>query len=110
VRANKQRLVIKPANEGRGFRVFVGPFSTDEEWAEACRPDPDMPAIVQEYTPTLSLPVACERDGVVQPRPMFLTLGLTMIDSQFAGLISRVSANSVTNVAREGFLQGAYRV
>ena len=50
-----------------------------------------------------------EKDaGSLCVRPMFLTLGLALIRGVYHGLVSRVSANAVTNVAREGFGQGVF--
>jgi hypothetical protein len=125
VRANRERFVIKPANEGRGYGVVVGKFAGDKEWATACTLDPKVPKIVQEFTESITLPVVsaahepAQGSGVpplygTRPtseplvREMFLTLGLTLIRGRYRGLVSRVSANPVTNVAREGFGQAAY--
>lgn len=106
VREHREQFVIKPANEGRGFGVCIGPDVTDDEWAAACEIDPDMPAIVQRFTPSASFPVVSEPDFL--PVPMFLTLGLTVINGRYHGLVSRVSADSVTNVAKAGFGQAVF--
>ena len=39
---------------------------------------------------------------------MFLTVGLSTICRSYEGVVSRVSANPVTNVAREGFGQAVF--
>jgi hypothetical protein len=37
---------------------------------------------------------------------MYLTLGLASVCGRFRGVLSRVSASRITNVAREGYVQG----
>ncbi len=108
IRENRDRFVIKPDNEGRGFRVVVGKYASQSEWEQACEPDPTCPSIVQEYVQTQSLPVICRRDDELSEEEMFITLGLAVICGQYRGLVSRVSANPVTNVAREGFIQAVF--
>jgi hypothetical protein len=126
VRQHRERFVIKPANEGRGYGVVVGKYASDSDWASACRVDASVPKIVQEFTESVVLPVVCNvhepgvqatlsrapvgaaSGGEPVVREMFLTLGLTMIRGRYRGLVSRVSANPVTNVAREGFGQAAF--
>ena len=75
---------------------------------EACQVREDMPQVVQEYVEALTFPVICNRQGTVAARPMYLTLGLATIDGRYVGLVSRVSANAVTNVAREGYGQAVF--
>jgi len=117
LRAHQDRFVVKPANEGRGFGVVVGRFASPSEWQRACQIDPLVPKIVQEFTDSAQLRVVCGKAKagddapareIVQVRDMFLTLGLTIIRGKYHGLISRVSANPVTNVAREGFGQAVF--
>ena len=110
VRQHREQFVIKPANEGRGFDVVVGKYADDDQWRRACRVDADVPRIVQQYTEIARFPAVCRSRGQVVTRPMFLTLGLAIIDGRYQGLVSRVSANPVTNVAREGFVQGVFCV
>jgi hypothetical protein len=108
VRDHREQFVIKPANEGRGFGVAVGKFCTPQQWEAACRLNPDVPKVVQQFTDTVTFPVICDRGGSAVIEPMFLTLGLTTIRGRYEGLISRISANPVTNVAREGFGQAVF--
>lgn len=102
--------VVKPANEGRGFRVTVGAAVDDRAWREACRVDPALPLVAQRRADLAQFPVA---DATGQPaqgphvRPMRLTLGLAVIGGRFAGVLSRVSASAVTNVGAGGALQAA---
>lgn len=113
VRANRDSLVIKPANEGRGFGVVVGRFATDEEWAAACEPDPALPCVVQEYVEPARMPIVrTTADENANPRheaqPHFLTLGLALLNGKYQGVLSRVSANPITNVGRTGIVQAVF--
>jgi hypothetical protein len=125
VRTHRDEFVIKPANEGRGFGVVVGKYASEPEWTAACIVDPSLPKVVQQFTESVTLPVVCPpREAAIHPpgarvggttasgeplvQEMFVTLGLTLIRGRYRGLVSRVSANPVTNVAREGFGQAAF--
>lgn len=109
VRANREKFVIKPANEGRGFGVVVGKFATDEEWEAACQIDADMPRIVQEYAEPARLPVLrLQNENKLQVVDHHLTLALGMIQGRSRGVLSRISANPVTNVGREGIVQAVF--
>ncbi len=108
VRRHRERFVIKPSNEGRGFGVVIGKFVSESEWESACRPDPKMPCVVQEFSESCSLPVATNRDGNLRVETMLLTLAIAITSGTPGGLISRVSPDPVTNVAKSGFLQAVF--
>lgn len=109
VRANRERFVIKPANEGRGFGVVVGKYAGDEEWEAACRIDPNLPCVVQEYAEPARLPVMRGRDqNGLEVADHHLTVGLAMIRRQFRGVLSRISSDPVTNVGRDGIVQAVF--
>jgi hypothetical protein len=108
VRQDRQRFVIKPANEGRGYGVVIGKYCSGDQWESACRLQDDLPKVVQEFVETLTIPVVSNRGGRVKADPMYLTLGLGTIAGRYEGLVSRISANPVTNVAREGFGQAVF--
>jgi len=105
VRRHREQLVIKPANEGRGFRVVIGKYCSEEAWQEACRPDENLPCIVQEYVPAATLPVIDPRAQQPAVVEMSLTVGLAVIRGRYHGLLARVSANPVNNVGLEGIIQ-----
>jgi hypothetical protein len=105
---HRERFVIKPANEGRGFGVVVGKYCDAETWTEACQLQDDVPQVVQEYAETLTFPVVSDRFGRVTADRMFLTVGLSIICGSYEGVVSRISASPVTNVAREGFGQAVF--
>jgi hypothetical protein len=98
--------VIKPCHEGRGFGVHVGCESPQQLWDELCTLDPRTPRVVQRYVEPVKLPVVSENGGEVVVRPMYLTLGLGVVNDQYCGVLSRISPSRVTNVAREGMVQG----
>jgi hypothetical protein len=54
------------------------------------------------------LPVVYNDRQAVQVGRVHLTIGLAMIRGEFAGLLSRVSPNPVTNVGREGIVQAVF--
>lgn len=109
VRSHREKFVIKPANEGRGFGVVVGKYATEEEWLAACEQSADLPSIVQEYAEAARLPVVRMQSGQsLQVVDHHLTVGLAMIRGQSQGVLSRISANPVTNVGREGVVQAVF--
>ena len=105
---HRDEFVIKPANEGRGYGVTIGKYASAEQWNQACQIDPHVPKVVQQFAPSIVFPVICDTAGQASAREMFLTLGLASICGRYEGLISRISANPVTNVAREGFGQAVF--
>jgi hypothetical protein len=108
VRKRKDAFVVKPANEGRGYEVHVGPQTPQEEWDRLCRPNPRLPMVVQEFVPPVALPVARLAEGGVRSEPMHLTIALGMVDGRYEGVLSRISPNIVTNVGRQGFVQAVF--
>lgn len=94
----REQLVIKPANEGRGFEVTIGRFADSDRWNEACRPRGDLPKVVQQYAPLAELPV--------HGQPYYLTLGLFMLGGKMQGILSRVAPSPITNVSLGGAVQG----
>lgn len=106
VRKNRERLVIKPANEGRGFGVVVGKYCSEAEWQAACEPSEALPCVVQDYAAAAQLPVISPTsDGNLARQDMHLTIALGIIRGKYQGLFSRVSPHPVTNVGRAGIVQ-----
>jgi len=110
VRANREQLVIKPANEGRGFGVVVGRFCSEQEWLAACELKAELPCVVQDYAEAAQLPIIsasqeADSGGALTSLPMHLTIALGMIRGKYQGLFSRVSPHPVTNVGRAGIVQ-----
>ncbi len=109
VRSNRDKFVIKPANEGRGFGVVVGKYASEAEWQTACEMSADLPCVVQEYAEAARLPVVrMQGDDQLQALDHHLTVGLAMLGGQYRGMLSRISAHPVTNVGREGVVQAVF--
>jgi hypothetical protein len=108
VQKNRDQLVIKPANEGRGFEVIIGRFCGEQEWQKAATPDPKTPRVVQEYVDAFQLPVIANGQEQIRVQPMYLTLGLACLGGEYCGVLSRISPTPVTNVAQKGMVQAVY--
>jgi len=114
VTAHRERFVLKPACEGRGFGVIIGRYATEEQWQRALRPNPDMPRVVQEHHPALELPVVPpvnRKNGdehATEIVSMYGSVGLAVIGGKYAGLLSRVSPLPVNNVGRSGIVQAVW--
>lgn len=102
---NSEHFVIKPAGEGRGFGVVIGRYADRETWQAACQPDPATPCIVQEFIEPVRFPVIARRGNETIVEPMFLTVALATVCGRYQGILSRVSSQPVTNVARAGMVQ-----
>ena len=102
--------MIKPCHEGRGFGVHVGRETPEQLWNELCALDPRTPRVVQRYVEPATLNVVAEANGEIVVRPMYLTLGLGVVEGRFCGVLSRISPNRVTNVAREGIVQAVLSI
>ena len=108
VQRNREHLVIKPANEGRGFGVLVGKYCTPGRWRQACRVHEGLPCVVQEFFQPATLPVVRPGGEGGRIASMFLTVGLAVIGGAYRGLLSRVSSGAVTNVGRGGMVQAVF--
>ncbi len=109
VRTNREKFVIKPANEGRGFGVVVGKYATEKEWLAACDKSADLPSVVQEYAEAARLPVVRgQNGGGLDVLDHHLTVGLAVIRGKARGVLSRISSHPVTNVGREGVVQAVF--
>ncbi|MCC9608012.1 hypothetical protein LOC69_19260 [Blastopirellula sp. JC733] len=104
---HKDRFVIKPANEGRGFGVTIGAASTTAAWEAACRPQANLPCVVQEFAAPASLPVLYHGGDKADllPVEMFITVAMGIIRGQYRGLFSRISPEAITNVGKAGIIQ-----
>ena len=106
-----EQFIIKPANEGRGFRVTVGRYASTDQWQTACTPDPACPCVVQEYAEPAALPILSSRSAEspdVVLRNMCLTIAMGVVRGKYHGLFSRVAAGPVTNVGQAGMIQAVF--
>lgn len=99
---DRAELVVKPANEGRGYRVVIGHACSPSEWASAIAPDPTVPAVVQRFHAPLRLPVLASRGGTLQPADYYTTLSLAVVDGRYRGAHFRASAGHAVNEALGG--------
>jgi hypothetical protein len=107
----KDQLVIKPANESRGYKVTIGCECTPSEWNRAIDAyNQAEPMVVQQYAAPLTLPVPVldHHDEPVRIERMYHTLALAMVQGKFQGVVSRVSTDSVTNVMKRGYGQAVF--
>jgi hypothetical protein len=107
----KDQLVIKPANESRGYKVSIGCECTSNEWNRAVDAyDQAEPMVVQQYAAPLTLPVPVlgRHDEPARIELMYHTLALAMVQGKFHGVISRVSTDLVTNVMKRGYGQAVF--
>lgn len=95
-------LVVKPANEGRGYGVVIGATSTPEQWRVATKPDPAVPAVVQRFLAPLRLPVLALRDTELFAADYFTTLSLAVVAGRYVGCHFRASPGQAVNEALEG--------
>jgi hypothetical protein len=100
--ADRERLVLTPANEGRGFEVHVGCGTSAEAWAAASRVDPALPRVVQEYHEPTPVGVLWGRETGVEPVAYHASLSFAMLEGRCVGCLVRVSPEHVSNLAREG--------
>jgi hypothetical protein len=102
---NKDEFVIKPTSEGRGYGVVIGRECSLEQWQALCAADDATPRVVQDYVEPAKLSVVCSEGTAIRVQEMFLTLGLATVHGRYEGVLSRISASRITNVARQGFVQ-----
>ena len=106
VSKNKNKLVIKPSNESRGYKVYIGNETPQHLWDQViAQHNAVEPLVVQEYVAPCQFPVRNIKDESFVTENMYNTLALAMVDGDFTGFISRISRNAVTNVSKEGFTQ-----
>lgn len=101
--SKREELVIKPSNGAGGYGVMVGKTSDPLKWAEAIEENIGSPSwIVQEFVeiPTLKLPVVKNNKIVMEQK--FLNLSPYVFGGEYAGILGRVSEQSVINVAAGG--------
>ena len=100
VAANRERLVLKPANSTRGEGVVVGRLVTPSRWLAALRVATRTRHVVQEWVPHGTVALAAGgRRTVAQ-----CVLGLFLFSGRFVGFHGRASVEPVVNVGRTGWI------
>lgn len=102
---NKDKLVLKPANLGRGYGVFIGINLTESEWSDIVTKVSGDQYVVQEYVKPVRLNIMYHDGKDVVNQDMFHVGGLHIINGQFLGMFSRVSKNHISNVHAGGLFQ-----
>lgn len=102
---NRERYVLKPANDGRGQKVTIGRYVSDSVWAAAVGEAVGSDYVLQESVDMLLVPVVREAADGLRTDELFHTASFYFLDDIFSGIFSRVSANPVTNLAVDGMMQ-----
>lgn len=102
-------LVVKPANEGRGFRVHIGCETSPAAWADAIRVDPSLPCVVQEFVEPVRLGVLSRRAERLEAAQHHATVSLALVEGRYVGCFARASHERVSNTAREGAVVAVLR-
>ncbi len=109
VTENRPRLVLKPAHDYGGHGVHLGWDESDSEWAEALKRSLETDYIVQhrvelhrEVYPTLDAPTS--GSTFYEDTDPFVFQG------ELRGLLTRLSANEITNVHASGSLVASFAI
>jgi glutathionylspermidine synthase len=100
---HREDLVIKPSSGAGGYGVMVGRTTDPLKWNEAIEDNIGSPGwIVQEYVeiPRLKLPVIKKNKVMIEEK--FLNFSPYVFGGHYAGILGRVSDNSVINVSSGG--------
>lgn len=103
VLANKDTLVLKPADEYGGKGVVLGWTVTQDEWATACRAALAEPTIVQERVTVPTEPYPSFADGRTQVIDRFLdTNPYIWYGEYMSSCLTRLSTAALLNVTAGG--------
>ncbi|GAA0378675.1 hypothetical protein [Bacillus horti] len=109
-RSNKDSLVLKIDNETRGSNVFIGNMVQQAEWDSLIEKNKDTNWVVQEYYPIKEICVPIAMDGDVSFVNKKFGIDMFMFGGKYAGVVSRISENSIINVGQGGFEQPVIEV
>jgi hypothetical protein len=103
VRANRERLVMKPNDEYGGKGVFIGWELTPAQWDEALAAALRAPYVVQEKVELLrqSFP-ELSADGGLAFRDLVVDLDPFVFQGEVEGFLTRLSGTSLANVTSGG--------
>jgi uncharacterized circularly permuted ATP-grasp superfamily protein len=103
VLANKDTLVLKPADEYGGKGVVLGWTVTQDEWAAACKAALAEPTIVQERVTVPTEPYPSFADGRTQVIDRFLdTNPYIWYGEYMSSCLTRLSTAALLNVTAGG--------
>ncbi len=104
IRANRERLVLKPNRGYGGEGVAVGEQCSDSVWEETLSQAASKPKswVVQERVPIAKKPVMI-LDGTAKPKvkEQYVTLGVTAT-SRGVTFVGRCSSDAVVNISQGG--------
>lgn len=103
VRANRERLVVKPANSTRGEGVVIGRRVSSALWEKAIDAGLARPSVVQQYLalPSFDVPLIDDVHGSMR---MYLGVDGYIFGGRVAGFQARACPEPVINVAQGGLL------
>jgi uncharacterized circularly permuted ATP-grasp superfamily protein len=103
VEANKDKLVLKPADEYGGKGVVLGWTATQDEWSAACKSALSEPTIVQERVTVPTEPYPSYVDGRTQVIDRFLDTDPYMWYGEYmSSCLTRLSTAALLNVTAGG--------
>jgi uncharacterized circularly permuted ATP-grasp superfamily protein len=100
---HKDKFVIKPADGYGGIGVYIGKYTSDDQWKDCLEKATKNPFVIQEYVdiPEEEFPVINENSTItVEKRKV--NLNPFAIAGQYAGCLSRISLSPVINVSAGG--------
>jgi len=100
---HKDKFVIKPADGYGGIDVYIGKYSSDDQWKDCFEKATNNPFVIQEYVniPEEKFPVLNENSSIsIENRKV--NLNPFAIAGQYAGCLSRISQSPVINVSAGG--------
>ncbi len=100
IRANRDRLVLKPNDEYGGSGIFIGWETEEGAWDAAIEKSLAGDYLVQERVPTGRevFPWVNEAEGRVEMREQLLDLDPLLFFGRAAGAFTRLSSSSLANV------------
>ena len=101
IRAERNRLVLKPNDDYGGHGVFIGWESTPEEWEDAMRLALERPYVVQERVALKKTPIPMFTDRV-SIEEMFIDFNPFLFNNEIEGALVRLSTSSLLNVTSGG--------
>lgn len=101
IRAERNRLVLKPNDDYGGHGVFIGWESTTEKWEDAIRIALERPYVVQERVFLKKTPMPMFTDRV-SLEEMFIDFNPFLFNNETEGALVRLSTSSLLNVTSGG--------
>jgi uncharacterized circularly permuted ATP-grasp superfamily protein len=101
IRAERQRLVLKPNDDYGGHGVFIGWETKPEEWDRALSLALERPYVVQERVPANRVPMPAFTGGV-HMEELLVDFNPFLFNNEVEGALIRLSSSSLLNVTSGG--------